>query len=105
MPTTSKTRFLDTAAVLQLPNPPDAHPSRAEPPEAISDPLTTDYQRLNPIPREPLGARGKARASRGPPQQPERTKPRTASDSPLDPRAFGLAKVAYSVLEFIALVG
>jgi hypothetical protein len=105
---TSKSQLLDTTSCLPVPNPPDGprdNPPKDEPPEAKSDQLTTDYQKHNLIPHEPLGARGKARTLRGPPPQPERTKPKSAADIPLDPRAFGLYKVAYSVLEFIALVG
>jgi hypothetical protein len=104
MPTTSKTQFLDTTACRPLPNSPDAQPSRAEPPEAKSDPLSADYQKHNPIPREPLCTRGKAKAIRGPPRRFEQAEVRTTTGRP-GPQDFGLTKIAYSVLEFIALVG
>jgi hypothetical protein len=104
MPTTSKTQFLDTTACRPLPNSPDAQPSRAEPPEAKSDPLSTGYQKHNPIPREPPCTRGKAKAIRGPPRRFEQAEVRTTTGRP-GPQDFGLTKIAYSVLEVIALVG
>jgi hypothetical protein len=109
---TSKTQFLDDTACLQLPNPSDAPrdnppkdeaPPKDEPPEAKSDQLTTDYQKHNPIPREPLRIRGKAKAIRGPPRRSECAM-RTTTARP-GPQDFGLTKIAYSVLEVIALVG
>jgi hypothetical protein len=104
---TSKTQFLDDTACPQLPDPPDAprdNPPKDEPPEAKSDQLTTDYQKHNPIPSEPLRTRGKAKAIRGPPRRSERAEVRTTTGRP-GPQDFGLTKIAYSVLEVIALVG
>jgi hypothetical protein len=104
---TSKPQFLDTTACLQLPSPSDAprdNSPKDEQLEAKSDQLKTDYRKHNPIPREPMRRRGKAKAIRGPPRRSECAEVRMTTGHP-GPQDFGLAKIAYSVLEIIALVG